>query len=49
MQTFVAYYWVSTKKQGQSGLGLDAQRSSVLSFVKDQTLLVAEFCDIESG
>ncbi|MCK8496089.1 recombinase family protein [Spirosoma sp. RP8] len=49
MQTFVAYYRVSTKKQGQSGLGLDAQRSSVLRFVKEQTLLVAEFCDIESG
>lgn len=49
MQTFVAYYRVSTKKQGQSGLGLDAQRSSVFGFVKDQTLLVAEFCDIESG
>lgn len=49
MQTFVAYYRVSTKKQGQSGLGLDAQRSSVLGFVKDQTQLVGEFCDIESG
>ncbi|MFD1141123.1 recombinase family protein [Larkinella insperata] len=49
MQTFVAYYRVSTKKQGKSGLGLEAQRSSVLSFVKNQTLLVAEFCDIESG
>ncbi|GAB3570547.1 recombinase family protein [Spirosoma luteolum] len=48
-QTFVAYYRVSTKKQGQSGLGLDAQRSSVIGFVKDQTLLVGEFCDIESG
>jgi DNA invertase Pin-like site-specific DNA recombinase len=49
MQTYVAYYRVSTKKQGQSGLGLDAQRSSVLNFVKQQDLLVAEFCDIESG
>lgn len=49
MQTFVAYYRVSTKKQGQSGLGLDAQRSSVLGFVKIPTLLMAEFCDIESG
>ncbi|GAB3902029.1 recombinase family protein [Spirosoma agri] len=48
-QLFVAYYRVSTKKQGQSGLGLDAQRSSVLQFVKDRTYLVAEFCDIESG
>lgn len=49
MQTFVAYYRVSTKKQGQSGLGLEAQRSSVLGFVKNQPQLIAEFCDIESG
>lgn len=49
MQTFVAYYRVSTKKQGQSGLGLQAQRSSVLGFVQNPTLLVAQFCDVESG
>lgn len=49
MQTYVAYYRVSTKKQGQSGLGLDAQRSSVLGFVNDPSLLVGEFCDVESG
>jgi len=49
MNHFVAYYRVSTKKQGQSGLGLDAQRSSVLSYVKESSLIVAEFCDVESG
>ncbi len=49
MQTFVAYYRVSTKKQGQSGLGLDAQRSSVLGFVQNPTLIVGEFMDVESG
>lgn len=49
MQTYVAYYRVSTKKQGQSGLGLQAQRSSVLGFVHSPVLLVGEFCDIESG
>ena len=49
MQNFVAYYRVSTKKQGQSGLGLDAQRSSVLGFVQDASLIIGEFCDIESG
>jgi len=44
----VAYYRVSTKRQGQSGLGLDAQRSSVLSFAKI-TPIIKEFKDIESG
>ena len=49
MQTYVAYYRVSTKKQGQSGLGLDAQRSSVLGYVQNQALIISEFMDVESG
>ena len=47
-QSFIAYFRVSTHRQGISGLGLDAQRSSVLSFIGDRSLL-GEFKDIESG
>lgn len=45
---YVAYYRVSTKKQGASGLGLDAQKKAVNDFIKDSTLLM-EFTEIESG
>ena len=45
---FVAYYRVSTAKQGQSGLGLEAQRQTVLQSVGDGELL-EEFTEIESG
>lgn len=45
---FVAYYRVSTAKQGQSGLGLEAQRQTVLKSVGDGELL-EEFTEVESG
>lgn len=48
MTSFVAYYRVSTDRQGASGLGLDAQRQSVSRYVADRALL-AEFREIESG
>ena len=47
-QSFIAYYRVSTKRQGVSGLGVEAQRSSVLSYINGRTLL-GEYKDIESG
>lgn len=47
---YVAYYRVSTARQGESGLGLDAQRSSVLRYVQQaKGELLAEFTEIESG
>ncbi len=45
---FVAYYRVSTDRQGISGLGLDAQREAVSRYVAVHPLL-AEFQEIESG
>lgn len=47
---FVAYYRVSTSKQGQSGLGLAAQQSAVAAYLANQDgQLVAEYQEIESG
>jgi len=47
---FVAYYRVSTERQGRSGLGLAAQRKAVEDFLNGGNWrLVAEFTEIESG
>lgn len=46
----VAYYRVSTDRQGKSGLGLEAQLSAVQNFAAaHDTSLVKEFTEIESG
>ena len=46
--SFVAYYRVSTDRQGESGLGLEAQRAAVGRFTYGASLL-SEFQEIESG
>lgn len=47
---FVAYYRVSTKRQGDSGLGLDAQKLAVLNYLDGGRWdLLAEYTDVESG
>ncbi|RZJ85883.1 MAG: recombinase family protein [Hymenobacter sp.] len=46
---YVPYYRVSTACQGQSGLGLEAQRAAVGTFVADPAQLLGEFVEIESG
>jgi DNA invertase Pin-like site-specific DNA recombinase len=48
--TFVSYLRVSTKGQGRSGLGLDAQREAVASYLSGQNARLAfEFIEVESG
>jgi DNA invertase Pin-like site-specific DNA recombinase len=45
---YVAYYRVSTDKQGQSGLGLAAQEAAVINYLKGHKP-IAEFTEVESG
>lgn len=47
---FVCYFRVSTARQGRSGLGLEAQRQAVTTYLNggDWTI-VGEFAEVESG
>jgi DNA invertase Pin-like site-specific DNA recombinase len=50
MSRFVAYYRVSTDKQGRSGLGLEAQREAVEGYAQSTGgTILAEYQEIESG
>jgi DNA invertase Pin-like site-specific DNA recombinase len=49
MIRYVAYFRVSTTRQGQSGLGLEAQQAAVRTYVGAEAELVAEYTEIESG
>src|SRR4051812_23779043 len=47
---FVAYYRVSTARQGRSGLGLDAQKKAVADYLNGgRWTLLREFVEVESG
>ena len=47
---YLAYYRVSTQKQGKSGLGLEAQKKMVTDFVASHGgEIVAEYTEVESG
>jgi DNA invertase Pin-like site-specific DNA recombinase len=47
---FIAYYRVSTARQGKSGLGLDAQRAAVREYLNGGNWrLIEEVTEIESG
>ncbi|MDF7815682.1 recombinase family protein [Hymenobacter sp. YC55] len=49
MKQYVAYYRVSTAKQGSSGLGLEAQQYAVAQYLRDTHQLLANFTEVESG
>jgi DNA invertase Pin-like site-specific DNA recombinase len=47
---FIAYYRVSTDRQGRSGLGLEAQRQAVANYLDGgDWKIIAEFTEVESG
>ena len=49
-EKYICYYRVSTADQGRSGLGLDAQRKTVLDFLNGiGHEIVSEYTEIESG
>jgi len=50
MESIISYYRVSTQKQGNSGLGIEAQRATVTDYAQRAgALVVAEFIEVESG
>jgi DNA invertase Pin-like site-specific DNA recombinase len=49
MTKFIAYYRVSTERQGKSGLGLHAQKRKIAEFLNGEASIIAEYCDVQSG
>lgn len=48
--TYIPYYRVSTKKQEDSGLGLDSQRTIIERYINQHSgTILAEFIEVESG
>jgi len=46
---YVAYYRVSSKKQGQSGLGLEAQKRILQEHLREGDVIIDEFTEVETG
>lgn len=50
MKHYISYLRVSTKMQGQSGLGLEAQRKTISDVIaRNQGALLTEYIEVESG
>ena len=50
MEKIIGYFRVSTKQQGQSGLGLEAQKAAVQAYAKAAGCsTLADYTEIESG
>lgn len=49
-QCAIAYYRVSTQRQGRSGLGLEAQRAAIARFAEGEGITVIdEYTEVETG
>lgn len=53
MKQFIIYTRVSTKRQGDSGLGLEAQERDINlyleNYAEEPYEVIGTFCDIDSG
>ena len=49
MTRYIGYIRVSTKQQGHSGLGLEAQQAALQGFMKADDTLVQTYTETESG
>lgn len=50
MVKLIAYYRVSTKRQGDSGLGLEAQQAAVAAYARQgAATIVAAYQEVETG
>jgi DNA invertase Pin-like site-specific DNA recombinase len=49
VERYIAYFRVSTERQGRSGLGLEAQRFAVSEFARGRGLVLGEVTEVESG